>query len=1378
VALNLGALSVRLEAETGKFTSRLKASTGQLEAFGNKASAIGRTMTTRVTLPLVTAGGAAVKMASDFELEMSRIQGLVGATGDEVAAMSEDVLALAGETAQAPKELAQAMFSIQSAGIKGAAATSTLEIAAKAAAGGLGKTQDVALAAASAMNAYGQENLSAIEATDILTATVREGNLSAAELSKSIGQIIPAAAAASVGLDEVGAAVALVTRQGSSASEAVTAVNQAIMSLNAPARVASSRLKEAGMSAEDLRRTLAEDGLVAALRMVEVAADGDASAMRSMLGSQEALKAALVLLNGDATETARVFESVGDAAGSAQAAFDVAAETGAFKMQQAFTELKVAAIEIGAVLVPVVARIAEWIAKLVGWFSELDGTIQAVVVVFGAVAAAIGPILMMVGPIASGLSAIAAAGGLAAVAMKALSVAMMAIPWVAAAAAVVGLVVAIHKLGAAKRAAKERAVALSAALRETEGNFRSVAAAAAAASDVGEKAADAMGRVGIGFEDIVELSKNGTDAFHDMGDNLGKTTDGIFETSKAMHDYANTLEETEPAAAEFIRSLADMVFAGKLTVEEARNIANAVDETADSFDESLKSTRAFALEQLEATKATNGLMTAEDALLETNIKAAKTLEELDAILEAAAAGMVLTGEKAIVWRDNQEFANKVLAETDPLLNNLANRYADTTDETDGLTQATGDLAPALEMTEAEIEALTKAMEQQQQQLIDSVDNFTSVEDALGRATKAAADADEEFTLGGWIEEMRSTNDAAQQWAEDLRVVMARVPDDVGLILAEMGPEAADAIAAVRFASDPELDALVEEIRRSSVEGNDAMKDNLAPAQAAIASVFQPAINQAMAMGAAMAAGIRAGLESERPATLARIAEFSNDMIAVMGNELAVQSPSKKTAQMGGWFAEGFGVGLSAEQARTASTVEGFTNVLTDVFGDGVREGIDKAKEAMEQAEFQEAFDQLFKDLEEQEGRVADAYDAWQEAIGDTAEALQEEADAVAHLADIEDQLVRAKEHAKTVTNEEQLAIANLTMSLADQQAQVLALSVEYGVLADSQRAASDMSLSSAMSIASLDLQVLRNVERVAKLREELAKMSQAGEDVTIKQKELALELLRGEDLTNRHAIAVGTATTHQEEMTKTADALAIKQMEETEAQKALTTAVEDSTGPTREVIDLERQQERALEDVKRATENRMDAEKREMELQGAHQDQIDKLAELNTQLGFKLVELADQMIAQAKRGGGGRVSAEERANSEIERQRRAHAARMSAIRSVRAGDISQAVGGDGGFGVNVLRTGGPVPGPKDSPVPILAHGGEFVLSADVVRQIKRGGPTLGMGGPGAEAAMPVGDEGPTRRMNGSPVTINVQQLDPQVASREIAWTLENTGHRL
>lgn len=60
-------------------------------------------------------------------------------------------------------------------------------------------------------------------------------------------------------------------------------------------------------------------------------------------------------------------------------------------------------------------------------------------------------------------------------------------------------------------------------------------------------------------------------------------------------------------------------------------------------------------------------------------------------------------------------------------------------------------------------------------------------------------------------------------------------------------------------------------------------------------------------------------------------------------------------------------------------------------------------------------------------------------------------------------------------------------------------------------------------------------------------------------------------------------------------------------------------------------------------------------------------------------------------------------------------------------------GGDfiGGF---TALTGGPIPGPKGKPIVGTAHGGEYVLSADVVDRIKKGQPTLGAGTSGGFAA--------------------------------------------
>jgi len=55
-----------------------------------------------------------------------------------------------------------------------------------------------------------------------------------------------------------------------------------------------------------------------------------------------------------------------------------------------------------------------------------------------------------------------------------------------------------------------------------------------------------------------------------------------------------------------------------------------------------------------------------------------------------------------------------------------------------------------------------------------------------------------------------------------------------------------------------------------------------------------------------------------------------------------------------------------------------------------------------------------------------------------------------------------------------------------------------------------------------------------------------------------------------------------------------------------------------------------------------------------------------------------------------------------------------------------------------FSSGGPIPGPRGAPMPILAHGGEFMLSANVVDAIKAGKPTSGLSGAGSAPASSTG----------------------------------------
>ena len=186
-------LRVDIIGDASKLTKALNTASGKLQSFGSKVSTLGRDLSTKLTLPLALAGGAALKMASDFDKSMTQIKTLVGIASDEVDQMGKVAIQMAKDTGVSAKDAADALFFITSAGLRGSDALSVLEQSLKASAIGLGETKIVADLATSALNAYGIENLSAAQATDVLTASIREGKLEADSLSQSMGTVLPIA---------------------------------------------------------------------------------------------------------------------------------------------------------------------------------------------------------------------------------------------------------------------------------------------------------------------------------------------------------------------------------------------------------------------------------------------------------------------------------------------------------------------------------------------------------------------------------------------------------------------------------------------------------------------------------------------------------------------------------------------------------------------------------------------------------------------------------------------------------------------------------------------------------------------------------------------------------------------------------------------------------------------------------------------------------------------------------------------------------------------------------------------------------------------------------------------------------------------------------
>jgi TP901 family phage tail tape measure protein len=309
---------------------------------------------------LVGAGIAAGKLAVDFQSSMDKIQALVGVSAAEVGRLSESVLNLATQVPVAPKELADALFFIESAGQHGATALNTLKLSAQAAAAGLGSTATVADAVTSAMNAYASSGLSAASATDIMIAAVRLGKLPPQDLAASLGQVLPVAASLGVSFGEVAGAIAATTREGLTAARGATGVRFLLSSFTKPSAAAVTALKDVGISLQGLQKSLDQRGLQATLETLAQKFDLSTAAGKQLfatvVGGTRGLSVASILVGQNLADVQKVIDGTTHATGNLAKALEAASHTAGFQMKQAFADLQVTLIRIGDAALPAITQ--------------------------------------------------------------------------------------------------------------------------------------------------------------------------------------------------------------------------------------------------------------------------------------------------------------------------------------------------------------------------------------------------------------------------------------------------------------------------------------------------------------------------------------------------------------------------------------------------------------------------------------------------------------------------------------------------------------------------------------------------------------------------------------------------------------------------------------------------------------------------------------------------------------------------------------------------------------------------------------------------------------------------------------------------------------
>lgn len=456
-------LKVNITGDSSKLNNALSSASSKLQAFGSKMQSVGRSMSTKLTLPIVAAGAAATKLALDFDKSMTQIESLVGIAADKVSEMGETAKKMATDTGRSANEAAEALFFITSAGLRGADATDTLSASLKAAAVGLGETKTIADLATSAMNAYGVENLNATGATDILVASVREGKLEASELAGAMGGVIPIASNMGVSFAEVGAAMAAMSRTGTNAAVGATQLTAILASIKKPTMQSAEAMLALGTSQEEIAQSLEQKGLIPTLldlsnRLKQTGMDASA-----IFPNIRALKGVLDLTGKGAADNEKIFDALNNTLGATDEAFEKTSQSASFQFTKGMATMKNSLMEIGQIILPAVVKavtkLSTFVKGLSDSFKNLSPQTQKIILSLTGILAAAGPMLIIFGKIMTGLSALGPILTIAATGFRVLTMAMAANPIIAIAGAIALVVTALNSYTKAQKEATTASVA-------------------------------------------------------------------------------------------------------------------------------------------------------------------------------------------------------------------------------------------------------------------------------------------------------------------------------------------------------------------------------------------------------------------------------------------------------------------------------------------------------------------------------------------------------------------------------------------------------------------------------------------------------------------------------------------------------------------------------------------------------------------------------------------------------------------------------------------------------------------------------------------------------------------------------------------------------
>ena len=308
-------------------------------------------------------GTAAIKVGSDFEAGMSKVQSISGASATEIQQLAEKAKEMGAKTKFSATESAEAFQYMAMAGWKTGDMLNSIEgIMNLAAASGedLATTSDIVTDAMTAFglaadgtttiikDGYTKEVSNATHFADVLAKAASNSNTNVGMMGETFKYVAPVAGALGFSVEDCATAIGLMANSGIKASQAGTSLRSIFSRMAKPTDEVKAAMDQLGVSLTN------SDGSMKSLKEVMKdlrsgfagLTEAQKAQMASAIGGQEAMSGLLAIVNASDEDYQKLENSIYDADGAAKEMADTMNDN----LQGAITLCKSALESVGIAL--------------------------------------------------------------------------------------------------------------------------------------------------------------------------------------------------------------------------------------------------------------------------------------------------------------------------------------------------------------------------------------------------------------------------------------------------------------------------------------------------------------------------------------------------------------------------------------------------------------------------------------------------------------------------------------------------------------------------------------------------------------------------------------------------------------------------------------------------------------------------------------------------------------------------------------------------------------------------------------------------------------------------------------------------------------------